>query len=127
MVAEYKLPKPQTNKFADDRSRGVLAGPIGRYSDNQSSMAFKIRRMTQVTPNILQNPARGGWRPKTNGPRETTAVITKATSRKLSAWPDNLIMVSINRSIVPVVDDFAYQRLRQLKDHSSPIREAVQD
>ncbi len=68
---------------------GALSG-----TTHQASVR-KIRRITQVTRNILQNEARGGVRPKTDGPRETTTVITQAISRKLNVSKAKLIMVSI--------------------------------
>ena len=50
---------------------------------------------THLFAEILQNEARGGLRRKTDGPRETTTVITQAFSRKLNVSKAKLIMVSI--------------------------------
>jgi len=67
----------------------------GAIRTTHQASVRKIRRITQVTRNILQNEARGGLRRKTDGPRETTTVITQAFSRKLNVSKAKLIMVSI--------------------------------
>jgi hypothetical protein len=58
------------------RTLSTLGITCDRYSDHPSNSAAKVRRITQVTPNMRQNEARVELRSKINEPRETTLVIT---------------------------------------------------